>query len=67
MTKKTKLILGLTAIGAISAVLLLANRQKAKKKKQQMLDDIADEGYETAGDILYPLKTKKFKRVSLIG
>jgi hypothetical protein len=67
MKNRTKIILGLTAVGAISAVLLLSRKQKAKKKKMKMLDDIADEGYETAGDILYPLKTRKYKAVSVRG
>lgn len=59
MTKKNKILLGVTAIGAISVIFLLTRKHKVKKEK--MLDDIADEGYETAGDILYPLKTRKYK------
>lgn len=65
MTNKSKIILGVTAISAISVIFLLTRKHKVKKEK--MLDDIADEGYETAGDILYPLKTRKYKGFSVLG
>lgn len=48
--KPTLLILTTIGTAAITWYLL---RKKSTKK---MLDDIADEGYETAGDILYPGK-----------
>lgn len=33
------------------------------KKQQQILDQIADEGYETAHDILYPLKRSPIRKI----
>lgn len=64
MTNRNKLILGVTAVGAIGVIFLLTRKQKVKKEK--MLNDIADEGYETAGDILYPLKSKKYKGFHIV-
>ena len=52
---KTLLVTATFAAAAVTFVLL----KRQKEKEAQMRDSIADEGYETAGDILYPLKTKK--------
>ena len=61
MKNTTKIIL-LAAVGIGTAALTVylirrANGTKAKK----MLDNIADEGYETASDILFPGKDLKNK------
>ena len=45
-----KLLIGLTSIALVSAVLYLARKDQTLKKRTQQ---VADEGYETAYDILY--------------
>ena len=57
---KTLLVTSAFALVAITFVLL----QKKKEKEAHMRDSIADEGYETAGDILYPLKTKRPRKMN---
>jgi len=52
---KTLLVTSAFALVAITFILL----KRKEEKEAKMRDSIADEGYETAGDILYPLKTKK--------
>ena len=55
--KTSSKIMILTAIGAAAITLLLINAQK----KKRMLKNIADEGYETAPDILFPGKSVSSK------
>jgi hypothetical protein len=50
MKISTKTILGIAAITALGIAFMLGT----KKLKKINLDQIADEGYETAHDILYP-------------
>jgi hypothetical protein len=50
MKIKTSTIVGLAALGIVVAAVLLAN----KKGRKNRLTQIADEGYETAHDMLYP-------------
>lgn len=68
MSRQTKgmktrqiLILGITSIAAIGLVVLLAGRTK-KHRIMERLDKIAEEGYETAGDILFPSNKPLYKR-----
>ena len=61
MKKKDIILIGITALTTLSLVVLIAG----KTKKQRTLDrlyQIAEEGYETAGDILFPGKKPLFKR-----
>lgn len=55
MKKRDLLILGITAIAACTLFVYMSHR----KRNERMLNIIADEGYETAGDILFPLKSNK--------
>ncbi len=52
----------LTATLALAALIIVMVK-KEQEKKQEMLDTIADEGYETAQDILYPLKPSRLRRL----
>lgn len=55
----SKLIIGLAAIAAFGLILLLTNKEKKKKRLQK----VAEEGYETASDILFPNKSKSSRKL----
>lgn len=60
--KRKKLLTGLVVVGVATAVATVIASKVAKKnkaKKYKRLDEIADEGYETAHDILFPGKRKE--------
>ena len=64
-TKDTKkLLLTILPVIAAAGLVVLLARRKRKKTIRLKKEQIADEGYETAGDILFPLKNKstKFKQ-----
>lgn len=52
--KTNSKILITTAVAAAAVTWYLLNKKKSARK---MLQDISDEGYETASDILYPGRT----------
>ena len=54
-----KIIIGLAAVALAGLVIYASNRNKTK----QMLSQIADEGYETAHDILFPEVEKRGKKL----
>lgn len=60
MSKNQRLAIGLTLVATSAIALLFCVKTKKHKKKQ--LYDIAEEGYETAHDVLYPLKFQRGKR-----
>jgi hypothetical protein len=60
LRNKTLLVTATIALGVITFVYL----KKQKEKEAKMLDTIADEGYETAGDILFPLKPKRIRKMN---
>ena len=57
--KTRHIAIALVSTIAVSAVVLYMLRRNREEKK---LIDVADAGYETAHDILYPLQTRKSKR-----
>ena len=60
--KINKLALGILAGAAlVTASMILAKNRR--RKVSRMLSEVADEGYETAHDILYPGKSKKEKNL----
>ena len=59
MKIKTSTLVGLAALGLVVAATYLAN----KKGKKIRLTQIADEGYETAHDMLYPNSFKGAKEL----
>ena len=59
---RTNKIIGVASLTAIGVIVFLRYKKQIKKQ-QEMLDRVADEGYETAYDVLYPLKGKTLKRL----
>ncbi len=55
MKAANKIIIGLAAVALAGLVIYASNRNKTR----QMLSQIADEGYETAHDILFPEVEKR--------
>lgn len=55
----TKTMLGIATITALGIAFILGT----KKSKKVNLDQIADEGYETAHDILYPKQFSREKKL----
>jgi hypothetical protein len=49
-------------LGVAVAVVTVAALLNEEKKKTDMLDKIADEGYETAFDVLYPNHKRKQRK-----
>lgn len=59
MKKNKYLIGGLAALAATALVVYFVRRANEKKRRNQ----VAEEGYETAYDILYPHKSKKYQKL----
>jgi len=56
MKTSNKIILATAAIAVTGLLIYAASRHKKTKK---MLTEIADEGYETAPDVMFPGKEKR--------
>ena len=61
MKDRNKVITALIPAVALAAIAYLLVRKKIRKTSFRKKERIADEGYETAGDILFPQKNKQFK------
>ncbi len=59
MKLSTKIAIGLSVVAAAGIVVYLARSSRSKR----MLEKIADEGYETAHDILFPDKKINDKKL----
>ena len=55
---KYKLAFGLISVFTISIIVFNVRKNKLEKR----LVSISDAGYETAYDVLYPLKAKRFSK-----
>lgn len=66
MKNRQILLIGITSVLAFGLTVFIAGKTK-KGRMSQRLDRIADEGYETAADILFPLKNPWIKRVRPFG
>lgn len=55
------LLIGITSVLTIGVAIYFAGKTK-KDRMLQRLDQIAEEGYETAADILFPAKSNWQKR-----
>jgi len=53
MTRNKQILLGLGIVALTGLLLFSARRAKTNK----VLSDVADEGYETAHDVLYPKRS----------
>lgn len=63
MTKQNTLILiGITAALTVTTLVLFTSLKKKRKVLQFQKQEVADEGYETAFDILYPLKSPQWRK-----
>ena len=63
MRNREKVLIGITSVLAIGLAMYIVGKTK-KDRMWERLDKIAEEGYETAADILYPLKgtwTKRYR------
>lgn len=63
MTKKNTLILiGVTAALTVTTFVLVTRFKKKRKFLQLQRQEVADEGYETAFDILFPLQSPQWRK-----
>ena len=60
MAIRNKVLIGVTSITAIGLVICISRKKRIQK--QIVSYQIAEEGYETAHDILYPLKSRQYRR-----
>lgn len=60
MKTSTKTLLGVAALAAVGLAVYMISRERRLAKKDR-LAHVADEGYETAHDVLYPNKYKPSK------
>lgn len=61
MKKNTKILLGIAAMAG-TAILVYGIRSRTRRK---MLNQVAEEGYETAHDVLFPQKSSMGKKLHL--
>lgn len=59
MKTQNKILFGLAAAAVVGLVVYAIRRKNTKR----MLKDIAEEGYETAHDVLFPNKRKRDPRL----
>ena len=60
MKKSERIIFATTAFVVAGLFIYAASRHK---KTRRMLEEIADEGYETAHDVLYPDKSRRSSKL----
>ena len=63
MKLSQKIALSLAIVAAAGAILYIAGRRSDSNNSKRMLNEIADEGYETANDVLFPGKKLKSKNL----
>ena len=54
MKLSTKIIIGITATVALASATSIYLQNAKRKRNKRMLHVLSNEGYETAGDILFP-------------
>jgi len=54
MKLSTKIIIGITATAALASAASIYLQNARHKRNKRMLHLVSNEGYETAGDILFP-------------
>ncbi|HZI00194.1 MAG TPA: hypothetical protein VEX63_03540 [Flavisolibacter sp.] len=54
MKLSTKIIIGITATVALASATSIYLQNAKRKRNKRMLHVVSNEGYETAGDILFP-------------
>lgn len=63
MTTKNKVLIGVASLTTIGLVIYLSFKKQARKQQAQISERVSDEGYETAYDVLYPLKKNRFGKL----
>ncbi len=61
MKRSTKIVFGISAVAVAGLIVYAANGIKTRK----MLEQVSNEGYETAHDILYPQKGKRGRKLRI--
>lgn len=59
MKKKEKIIVGVALIAAAGLLVYATRRSNTRRRMKQ----VADEGYETAADVLHPKTNKRFRKL----
>jgi hypothetical protein len=62
MSKNSKALIGMASLAAIGVLMYWRYNRKKVKKEMERLERVAEEGYEFAQDILFPLKRHPLKR-----
>lgn len=62
MKTSNKILFGVAAI-AVAGLVVYASRSNRRKDHHEMLEQIADEGYETAHDVLFPDKKNRSSKL----
>ncbi|MER3471975.1 MAG: hypothetical protein C4330_11820 [Chitinophagaceae bacterium] len=60
--KKRIILIGTTALLTAAGITLYLLRRQKKSKQWKRSIAISDAGYETAGDLLYPLRSRRLRR-----
>ena len=63
MKNKNKALLGvgIVSMATIGILAFLKWKKHHERKQEHMLATVADEGYETAYDVLYPMKKSRMR------
>ena len=59
MKKKEKIIVGVALIAAAGLLVYATRKTNTRRRMKQ----VADEGYETAADVLHPKTNRRFKKL----
>lgn len=66
MKNRQILVIGITSVLAIGLAIYITGKTK-KDRMLQRLDKIAEEGYETAADVLFPIRSPWIRRFRSTG
>lgn len=59
MKKSAKIIIPIAALVVVQMILYVHKRQRTRQLTRHILYEVAEAGYETAEDILFPIKPKR--------
>lgn len=62
MKKSAKIILPIAALVVLQMILFVRKRQQTRERTKYILYEVAEAGYETAEDILFPSKSPRISR-----
>jgi hypothetical protein len=61
MSRK-QIIAGISLLGLAGIIFYMSRRRKTNFIKQQRAEEVAEHGYETAHDVLFPKKKRRVKK-----